>query len=92
MLHSNVDFPSLTFPGIPSPQAQMDVLSTIVPTDQIEELLVYHSQLDKLNDIFNPDPFINYGSLKQSRNISFTRIPVEYTLICNGLIRTCNNM
>ena len=56
MLQLDNNFPSLTFPGIPLPQAQVDTLPPVTQIDQIEELRAYHSQIDKLDDMFNPDP------------------------------------
>ena len=56
MLQLDNDLPSLTFPGKPLPQTQVDTLPQVTQIDQIEELQAYHSQIDKLNDMINPDP------------------------------------
>lgn len=56
MLQLDNNFPSLTFPDIPLPQTQVDTLPQVTQIDQIEELQAYHPKIDKLNDMFNPDP------------------------------------
>jgi hypothetical protein len=45
-------FPSTPVQGILMPQMEQ--------TDTVEELCAYHSYLDKLNDMFSPDPHIQH--------------------------------
>ena len=55
MSHS-MDLPPLSFPGVDLTINHANVLPHTEPIDHIEELRAYHSQVNKLNDMFNPDP------------------------------------
>jgi hypothetical protein len=44
----------------PSTPVQEILMPQMEPTDTVEELCAYHSYLDKLNDMFSPDPRIQH--------------------------------
>ena len=53
---SSIDLPPMSFPGIDLNINYIHKLPQTESIDHLEELQAYHSQVDKLNDMFNPDP------------------------------------
>ena len=52
----SVDLPPLSFPGVDLNINHANILPYTELIDHFEVLQAYHSQIDKLNDMFNPDP------------------------------------
>lgn len=55
-LNATVDLPPMSFPGIDLNTNNINIIPPTEPIDHLEELLAYHSQIDKLNKMFNSDP------------------------------------
>jgi len=52
--------PSDIAQAFPSVIEHSEILSRMEPTDKVEELRAYHSYLDKINDMFSPDPHLQH--------------------------------
>ena len=54
-LSTSIDLPPMSFPGIDLNINHINILPHTEPINYLVELQAYHSQVDKLNDLFDPD-------------------------------------